>query len=243
MSRSGTPHPGKPPLPARMQRLPRDARGYVVPWFVAWVDGVPQFNIADPEKFVRAVEGGFCWVCGEKLGRWAAFVIGPMCAVNRTTSEPPCHRDCAIWSAQACPFLSQPKMRRVDHRSLPAIQEEGLIGGVAFNRNPGVACVWICDRWRVIRVDQDLGKGLLHRLDVCEPHEVTYWCEGRPATRAEVEDSVTSGMPFLREMAERQDREEPGAGAVAFLGECLQAAQRTWPATAPPSPRGAGDAS
>jgi hypothetical protein len=30
------------PVPAHMAGLPRDERGYIVPWFVAWHDGRPQ---------------------------------------------------------------------------------------------------------------------------------------------------------------------------------------------------------
>jgi len=30
-----------PSLPLAMRGLPRDHRGYPVPWFVAWVDGKP----------------------------------------------------------------------------------------------------------------------------------------------------------------------------------------------------------
>jgi hypothetical protein len=46
---------------------------------------------------------------------------------------------------------------------------------------------------------------------------VCWYAEGRPATRAEVEASVAGGLPFLRDLAEQQDRAEPGAGAVAEL--------------------------
>jgi hypothetical protein len=30
------------PVPQHMAGLPRDERGYIVPWFVAWHDGRPQ---------------------------------------------------------------------------------------------------------------------------------------------------------------------------------------------------------
>jgi hypothetical protein len=31
-------------LPLRMRGLPLDERGYPVPWFVAWIDGKPEFR-------------------------------------------------------------------------------------------------------------------------------------------------------------------------------------------------------
>ena len=59
-------------LPLRLRKLPLDPRGYPVPWFVAWVDGVPEFRAVDGRKFVQAVRAKLCWVCGEPLGRWLA---------------------------------------------------------------------------------------------------------------------------------------------------------------------------
>ena len=41
-----------PPMPSRIAALPVDERGYPVPWFVAWIDGKPEFRCADPAKFL-----------------------------------------------------------------------------------------------------------------------------------------------------------------------------------------------
>jgi hypothetical protein len=66
-----------------------------VPWFVAWFDGKPEFRAMDGLKWIRAVREHLCWVCGGRLGVWQTFVLGPMCGINRTTVEPPCHLECA----------------------------------------------------------------------------------------------------------------------------------------------------
>jgi len=95
-----------------MRSLPLDERGYPVPWFVAWVDGKPEFRASSREKFRDAVKKRLCWVCGEQLGVYMVFVAGCMCGINRTTSEPPCHLECGQWSAINCPFLSNPQMVR-----------------------------------------------------------------------------------------------------------------------------------
>ena len=85
-------------MPDRIRRLPV-FRGYPVPWFVAWLEnGEPEFRAMDRAKWSRAIKDGLCWVCGERLGAHRVFVIGPMCGVNKTTSEPPCHAECAEWS-------------------------------------------------------------------------------------------------------------------------------------------------
>src|ERR1043165_6865260 len=135
---------GLPPLPARMKKLPIDHRGYVVPWFVARPPAgeLFDFRLADPDRAAQAMRFGNCWVCGEVVGRHKTFVIGPMCAVNRTTSEPPCHIECARFSAIACPFLTLPKAKRND-KGLP----EGVRASLgppeaAIPRNPGVSCLW-----------------------------------------------------------------------------------------------------
>ena len=59
-----------------------------------------------------------CWLCGQTLGKHMTFPIGPMCAITRTTAEPPSHLACAEYAVKACPFLSQPRMRR-NERDLP----------------------------------------------------------------------------------------------------------------------------
>lgn len=211
---TATTKPTLPPLPARIASLPVDpVRGYPVPWFVAWVDGKPEFRVADGEKRVRAVRQKLCWVCGEKLGTHLAFLLGPMCAVNRVSAEPPCHRECAEFSVQACPFLSRPAMDRREGNYLCGETSEGP--GVMLRRNPGVTLVWVTKGYSLIRD----GGGFL--FQVGEPLEVAAWREGRAATSEEVRDSIDSGLPTLAEMAEAQ-----GDGAVAALSQAVWKARR-----------------
>jgi hypothetical protein len=189
-------------LPAHMRQLPVDERGYVVPWFVAWVNGKPEFRAADKSKFVRAIKEKLCWVCGSRLGVNLTFVAGPMCGINRTTSEPPCHRECAIWSAENCPFLLTPRMvRREDDFSL-TVQDN--VAGFGIRRNPGVAMLWHTRAYEVFKAD---GGGEGYLITMGEPDRVSWYSEGRPATRAEVVESIESGLPSLVAMA----KTEPGA--------------------------------
>jgi hypothetical protein len=119
-----------------------------------------------------------------------------MCAVNRATSEPPCHLECARWSAVNCPFLSRPHMvRRLG-------EEEELIpnqAGMPIMRNPGALCIWTTRTFEVFRS----GGGYL--LEVGEPEAVEWWAEGKPATRAQVDHSITTGLPALEEPAQKQE--------------------------------------
>lgn len=189
-------------LPERMRSLPIDDRGFVVPWFVAWIDGKPEFRGMDAGKWSAAVREKLCWVCGQKLGKYLCFAIGPMCGVNRTTSEPPCHLECARWSAKNCPFLSRPKMtRREDEALLEHSKGKIGTGGFGIKRNPGVALLWVTKSYEVYR--DGMGGWL---IEIGDPVEVEWYSEGRPATRAEVEESIRTGLPFLEELA----RQEPG---------------------------------
>ena len=126
------------------------------------------------------------------------FVLGPMCGITRTTSEPPCHRECARWSAKYCPFLSRPHMGRRDDEALVA---QGAIKGygMPIERNPGVALLWAARNYRTFKPE---GGGRL--ITVGEPTAWEWWAEGRPATREEVERSIASGLPFLEAEATRQ---------------------------------------
>lgn len=194
-----------PPLPSRIRRLPVDHRGYPVPFFVAWVEGKPDFRIIDPVKLARCVHEHRCWICGDRLGVYLAFVIGPMCAVNRISSEPPSHRECAEFAAIACPFLARPHMRRREG-GLP--EELAPERGFAIRRNPGVALVWVTKTFQMIR-DPNSGGPL---FVVGDPRSVACYAHGRRATPEEIAASVDSGLPTLVEAAQAD-----GPRAIAAL--------------------------
>jgi hypothetical protein len=190
--------PGLPPVPPSMQHLPVDHRGFFAPWFVAWLDeagrpvpdgqGTPDFRVIGPGKVQAAVAHQLCWICGNRLeSPPVAAVLGPMCAVNRVSSEPPSHVACARYAVQVCPFLTKPRMRRNRH-DLPEQTCDGP--GIAVDRNPGVAALWVTNRVYYSRQTR------LFTVD--DPVRVEWWAEGREATRTEVLASITSGLPLLR---------------------------------------------
>lgn len=178
-------------LPETMKHLPIGPNGFIVPWFVAWIDGKPEFRVADTKKRARAINERLCWVCGGKLGAYLSFVIGPMCGITRTTSEPACHRLCAAWSLKNCPFLTRPHMVRREGNYEGGI-EPVPAAGEGIMRNPGVALLWIT---RTFTMFSDGRGGRL--ISVGDPLEVEFYAEGRLATRAEVVASIESGVPLL----------------------------------------------
>lgn len=183
-----------PDMPSRIARLPKDDRGYPVPWFVAWIDGKPDFRVVDTKKLSIAHNKNCCWVCGDVMGVHRVYVIGPMCVINRVTSEPGCHRGCAEWSVQACPFLSKPRMRR-NEKNMPDHQQPG---GIMIARNPGVMALYEA----LGATPFQTGEGVLFRLSA--PTRVDWWTEGRPATRAEAWASIEGGYPTLLNLARQE---------------------------------------
>lgn len=204
------------PMPERIARLPLDARGYPIPWFVAYVNGAPEFRAMDPQKWLRAARDRLCWVCGGPLGAYLAFVIGPMCGVNRTTSEPACHLECAQWSAINCPFLSRPHMVRREDAVTNGLLEHAA--GIVITRNPGATAVWVTRTYTVFRDPK--GRPLIQLGD---PVAVHWYAEGRLATRAEVDRSIETGYPLLLAEAEK----ERDQGAVQLL-ESFRARLAPW---------------
>lgn len=194
--------PDLEPLPRRMQHLPVDPeRGYVVPWFVAWEDGKPEFRAMVKQKYMQAIKQKLCWVCGTKLETRFAFLAGPMCGINRTNAEPPSHVECARWSARNCPFLNNPNMVRREDETINNASLRDVAPGFAIVRNPGVAMVWITREYEFF--PDSKGRALIM---MGRPHEVEWYCRGRAATRAEVQESIDNGIGALEMMA----RTEPG---------------------------------
>ncbi len=180
--------------PAKMRGLKIDERGYPIPWFVGYVDGKPEFRCMDPQKFVRAIKQRLCWVCGNRLGIHKAFVAGPMCGINRTSAEPPCHLECAQYSVRNCPFLSNPNaIRREDEFTREVASKPA---GFSISRNPGVSLIWITREYDTF---PDGNGGVL--LYMGNPIRCEWYREGRPATRLEVEHSINTGIPALQAMA------------------------------------------
>lgn len=197
------------PLPHLMSLLPVH-RGYPVPWFVEWIiDGKPQpqgvgepdFRVMSRDRYSSAIREHRCWVCGGQMAQRVAFVIGPMCAVNRTSAEPPAHVRCGLWSARNCPFLARPHARRRDLAGASVAEQPGI----AITRNPGCAGVWETLLGSYGLFDAG-GGGLL--FNIGEPRKVTWWAQGREATREEVLRSIETGMPLLREYCHTPDEHD-----------------------------------
>jgi hypothetical protein len=211
---------GMPALPARFLKLPLDHRGYPVPKFVLRKpDGTYDFRVIEPGWREACIRRRLCWLCGEKMGRFMCFVIGPMCAINRNTAEPPCHRECAEFAVQACPFMRFPNRKR-DGEDLPEDSQKPGGDEAMIMRNPGVTCLWITKSYQPYRVGVN---DML--IEIGDPVEVAWWAHGRQATRAETMHSIEGGLPLLWDMAEKQ-----GEKAIEQLNEYIERGLQLVPA-------------
>lgn len=192
-------------IPARIRKLKISDQGYPVPKFVQWYDGKPDFRVVNRAFMANAVRIKLCWLCGEALGRYQTFAIGPMCCINRVTSEPPSHLDCARFAVQACPFLTQPNRRR-NEEELP----EGAMSGIGILRNPGVCLIWVTESYKPFKAPG----GTLFQIG--EPTSLEWYARGRVATRAEIMDSIATGLPTLIDMA-KQDGPEAMAALDRYI--------------------------
>lgn len=189
-------------LPARMRKLRLDEVGRPIPWFAWEHEGKHDFRVVTAERVRDAIRMRLCWTCGQTLGAHVSFVAGPMCGVNRTSSEPPSHEDCAVWSATHCPFLTNPNRER----RTGGLPDAELLSmpGIGIMRNPGVTMVWTTRHgWQPRQVPG----GILFGMG--DPHRVQWFREGRPAARVEVSESILTGLPELKKLARhRDDRRE-----------------------------------
>lgn len=186
-------------MPSRFAKLRVNEQGFPVPKFVQDVEGKPDFRVVNTTFLTLAIRHKLCFLCGEALGRFQCFTIGPMCAINRVSSEPPAHKECAEFAVQACPFMTQPNRTRNKH-GLPENAQDPA--GYMIERNPGVTLLWVTESYRVFRA---LDGGTL--IKIGDPTETQWWARGRAATREEIMESIAGGLPTLKAMARKEGPE------------------------------------
>jgi hypothetical protein len=180
-------------LPARMRSLPLGKLRYRVPYFATVIDGEYDFRVVTAEKMDHAIRHQKCWICGQTLGRYKAFCMGPMCAITGTVSDPAQHLECARYAAKFCPFMANPMATR-NERGLDPDQDQ--TAGLKITRNPGVVAVWVSTDSKPYH---DWQGRLL--IDIGNHTSVEWYKEGRPATADEIGESIATGIEPLQKLA------------------------------------------
>jgi hypothetical protein len=120
---------------------------------------------------------------------------------------------------RACPFLTQ---RELERRTIGLPEDISFAPGLGLTHNPGVALLWVTKSYRLFEVPAEAvaaagaRPGVLFHMG--DPVAIRCYCEGRAATRAEVEAAIEKGLPQLRATAASQ-----GPRAMAALLAQLQA--------------------
>ncbi len=119
-------------MPAAMQHLPLSELGYLKPWFVKGGD----LREIDDKKYISAMKDRHCWVCGGINQQAFTFVTDIRYAYNSVSLEPPCHDECARYSAMVCPHLLLPKSKRREADLPDRISNENINPMINLE-NPG----------------------------------------------------------------------------------------------------------
>jgi ferredoxin len=198
------PRPGLPRLPERMRDLPIDDRGYPIPEFVSNLDGKRDFRVVSLEHLAKCIRHDTCWICGQPLGVWKVFVVGPLAAIQAISNEPPSHVECAEFAVRACPFLLLPKSQ---HRSndLPNIQK--MPG--SMKRNPGACCLYTVTGYS--HHEKSDGR-IIFRYGPAV--RVVWYTQGRPAERSEVLAAINASLRAIRRAGSEQAIEKRVAELV-----------------------------
>jgi hypothetical protein len=201
-------------MPERIKSLPTYG-GKPIPFFVSMIDGKPDFRVVNALKVYECCYTKACFICGQKLGTYLAFVIGPMCTVSRISAEPPSHLECAQYAVKVCPFLAHPWMsRRVE--GLPDDVREPP--GAFAEYNPGCTAIWVTKSYRPIVHDG----GLLFRIG--EPTTWWWYKEGELASREDVVLAFDHGVRRFYEL-------KAPADSVQLFEADLEKARKLWPMT------------
>jgi hypothetical protein len=148
-----------------------------------------------------------------------------MCAINRTTAEPPSHTACAEWSVKNCPFLTRPKMVRREDEEINVEKCATLVAGDMIPRNPGVTLLWTTRSYSIFL--DTAGKPL---IEIGDPSAVAWYREGRAATRTEVDESIVTGLPFLVSACDKESHQKDRDRARAELERRRVVVQQLYPA-------------
>jgi hypothetical protein len=180
-------------LPEKMQKLPV-YKGIPIPYFVHIDDdGKPDHRIVDARKYKPCLAYRLCWVCGQPLGAYESYAIGPMCTINRISGEPGQHTDCSNWSAMHCPFLTTPGRQRRETRLPEDVRKDSMM----VPTNPGVMAVWTTKKRPTVLRTPDGAP--VFRLGA--PTKVEWFTQGRQATHDEALAAFELGVERLKHLA------------------------------------------
>ncbi len=145
-------YPTEVVLPDRLKDRPQ-YKGFVILYttFIG-ADGLPDFKVIDHIKVRECLMNNLCGICGQKLDKILAFIGGPMCVKNRVFKDGPMHKECALYSAKVCPYLSnaEAKYSKADPRHLKDGDSVIDVSDIDLNC-PTRLAIYYCKSFEMIR--------------------------------------------------------------------------------------------
>ena len=181
-------------MPYRIARLPRDRRGYPIPWNVLrGVDDAPLFTVNDQSKHFEAIRRELCPICGDRLGTWKWFVGGIRSAFDPYGGyyDLPGHRDCERFALATCPYLSLPNyLGRIDVVDPSKIPEGMVMANITrLPERPEVFIAVASDKMEITGIEETSGTPIVVPK---KPHlAYEFWFHGKQIGEAEA-------MPAMR---------------------------------------------
>jgi len=183
-----------PSIPPRIARLPKDKRGYPIPWNVLrGVDDTPIFTVNDQDKHMQALRSNLCPICGERLGKWRWFVGGIRSAFdpNGAYYDLPGHHECETFALQICPYLALPVyLGRIDVPD-PAKLPPGMVTTniTMIPERPDVFVSVASDGLEIIGLNDNAGTPVIRPRKPYLAYE--FWLHGAEIT-------ALQALPILR---------------------------------------------
>ena len=186
-------------LPPRIAALPKDKRGYPVPYIVyVYEDGRPEFAVNDIEITRKAIKENRCHVCGQENDPEPWFVGGPgsvfLNGDRAVFRDGAMHQECMTFALEVCPhLLGQLKKPVALEPIVERLESEGK-AAVDPTVIPGVPPIFVAvQAWRV-EIDWS---GPYHF--VFKPFRKTqYWQNG---TMLDVREGERQAKRHARELA------------------------------------------
>lgn len=176
-------------LPARIAALPRDDRGYPIPYIVLRdLDDKPQFAANDMRLVRDAVADDLCHVCGQELDAWVWFLGGVGSAFLNGDAgqyaDGPMHQECMRFAVQYCPHIAGKMTKALAPSLVPRLREQAkvisptarvVLAAQDTTSIPGVPSLFVAvavarDRWGY--------DGGMHFSAPKPYHKIEYWRKG-----------------------------------------------------------------
>lgn len=134
------------PLPDKMKDLPRDKRGYPVPFIILRDKNGYHFKINDSLRVQYCKAKGKCAICGNILGDDSYLIGGVASAFHKNGRyiDTPVHKECGDYALRVCPFLAikhYNSMMDVE-KVMSKVEDESLIG-VDYTVDPNRPAVYV----------------------------------------------------------------------------------------------------